>query len=234
MCPTIPLINPLYSIKLQGVQSQRGKGATFWIELFYPLAKPSEVEAAIKQEDSFSQPTFATTATIAEEERWPAVAFADDVKLPMLRGTVAHTYSSPSLLASSPTISMNSSLPTPSLLRMGSDIPLLEIRQSSDEDSPDRLSKVPEAPSSPVSLSIPESKSSPPAPAAGGSSSSDDDDGGPLVVLVVDDNFITRTTMARCVIPKSIDFSSNPNMPALVHFKNVAARFILPKMEKNV
>lgn len=169
----------------QGVHSRRGKGATFWIELHYPVANSSEIHAAKLQESRISAPAFATTATISNSsERWPAVAFAEDVKPPMLTGTVGHQRmsSSPDILPS--LLSTASPLPTPSLLRLESDIPLLEIRPRSDEkilDTPNEQ-KVP----------------GPLCPSTELKSSSEEDSGeGPLVVLVVDDNFTTRNVMAR-------------------------------------
>lgn len=121
------------------------------------------------QEDTYSPSTFATTATITEKERWPAVAFADDVKLPMLRG---NTYSP----------------------RMESNVLLQGVRSSdhsgigsdnADTDAPKRASP------SVSAIPLPHPTLAPLVPV------SDDEDDVSLVVLVVDDNLITRGTMAR-------------------------------------
>ncbi|KAJ3995246.1 hypothetical protein F5050DRAFT_1573979 [Lentinula boryana] len=190
-----------------GVHSRRGKGATFWIELFYPLAKPSEVQAALIQEDQLTTSAFATT--ISEEvQRWPVVAFADDVKPPMLSGAVSHQPANlpspplpPLFLSPPPQVLPSTSSPSvgspdasplrPSLSRLGSDTPLLEQQRVDEEINTGngKLRQVPEAPeSSTVAVSTPEIK--------------DDDDDSPLVVLVVDDNLITRSTMTRSLQKK--------------------------------
>ncbi|KAJ3980733.1 hypothetical protein F5890DRAFT_1557434 [Lentinula detonsa] len=186
-----------------GVHSRRGKGATFWIELFYPLAKPSEVQAAIIQEDQLTTSAFATT--ISEVQRWPVVAFADDVKPPMLSGAVSHQPANlpspplpplllsppPQMLPSTSSPAVDSPEPSPirtSLSRLGSDIPLLEQQRTNEEINTgnEKLREAPET--STVAVSTPEIK--------------DDDDDSPLVVLVVDDNLITRSTMTRSLQKK--------------------------------
>ncbi|KAJ3794332.1 hypothetical protein GGU11DRAFT_322793 [Lentinula aff. detonsa] len=189
-----------------GVHSRRGKGATFWIELFYPLAKPSEVQAAMIQEDQLTTSAFATN--ISEVQRWPVVAFADDVKPPMLSGAVSHQPANlpspplpPLLLAPPPQMLPSTSSPSfgspdasplgPSLSRLGSDAPLLEQQRVNEEINTGngKLHQVREAPeTSTVAVTTPENN--------------DDDDDSPLVVLVVDDNLITRSTMTRSLQKK--------------------------------
>ncbi|KAJ4464902.1 hypothetical protein C8J55DRAFT_493715 [Lentinula edodes] len=191
-----------------GVNSRRGKGATFWIELFYPLAKSSEIQAAILQEDRLTTPAFATAATIHEVQRWPVVAFAEDVKPPMLSGAVSHQPSNPLTpsppppplppLPPPPPPSFSFSPPSdasfiaPSLSRLGSDAPLLDEPRVSEgiNTGNEKLLQVQEIPkpSKAEVSAVPEDK--------------DIDDDGPLVVLVVDDNLITRSTMTRSLQKK--------------------------------
>lgn len=182
------------------MNSRRGKGATFWIELFYPLAKSSEIQAAILQEDRLTTPAFATAATIHEVQRWPVVAFAEDVKPPMLSGAVSHQPSNPlppspppPPLPPPPPPSFSFSPPSdasfiaPSLSRLGSDAPLLDNPRVSEgintgNEKLHQVQEIPKPSKAEVSI-VPENK--------------DIDDDGPLVVLVVDDNLITRSTMTR-------------------------------------
>ncbi|KAH7870098.1 uncharacterized protein C8R40DRAFT_666463 [Lentinula edodes] len=188
-----------------GVNSRRGKGATFWIELFYPLAKSSEIQAAILQEDRLTTSAFATAATIHEVQRWPVVAFAEDVKPPMLSGAVSHQPSHPlppsppppplppphppSFSFSPPS---DASFIAPSLSRLGSDAPLLDKPRVSEGTNTgnEKLHQIQETPkpSKAEVSAAPENK--------------DIDDDGPLVVLVVDDNLITRSTMTRSLQKK--------------------------------
>lgn len=151
------------------------------------------------QESTRSPPIFATavSSTIAEEARWPSVAFADDVKPPMLSGTVGHqlppviqpSSSLPPILPSPPSMmSHDSPLPAPSLLRLGSDAPLLD-KGGTDPDKHHQVREASESPRQDISLS--QSKST--------ALSVKYDDKRPLLVLVVDDNQITRNTMTRCV-----------------------------------
>ncbi|KAJ3826101.1 hypothetical protein F5880DRAFT_1476939 [Lentinula raphanica] len=194
-----------------GVQSRRGKGATFWIELFYPLAKPSEIQAALAQEDRTTPTASATAATISEVQRWPVVAFADDVKPPMLSGAGNYhpvdslppqSLSPPALLLPSTSSSPSAMTPAasssfgPSLSRLGSDAPLLEMGPMGEKvispvngDGTGKLKEVQKAPELSTS-------------GASAVAVDEDDDDSPLVVLVVDDNLITRSTMTRSLQKK--------------------------------
>ncbi|THU98020.1 hypothetical protein K435DRAFT_828505 [Dendrothele bispora CBS 962.96] len=95
-----------------GIRSHKGQGATFWVELSYPLATKSEIAKAMKS-NTTPEPAFATfnhhahrghspelsnSSQLSKAQpqqgfaahlnlgRWPTVAFSEDVKPPMLLG----------------------------------------------------------------------------------------------------------------------------------------------------
>ncbi|KAK7029538.1 hypothetical protein VNI00_014415 [Paramarasmius palmivorus] len=71
-----------------GVKSAKGKGATFWVELSYPIARKQSVQFGTDA-NSVPPPSSPPKAVpVDETERWPVVAFADDVKPPMLTGAI--------------------------------------------------------------------------------------------------------------------------------------------------
>ncbi|KAF5371180.1 hypothetical protein D9758_004219 [Tetrapyrgos nigripes] len=76
-------------------QGGKGEGATFWVELSYPLVTKSEIQKATQSapegfpsysafNHNFS--VYDPTAPIRNFPRWPVVAFAEDSKKPMLYG----------------------------------------------------------------------------------------------------------------------------------------------------
>ncbi|KAG7091392.1 hypothetical protein E1B28_010430 [Marasmius oreades] len=67
-----------------GVQSQRGRGATFWVELSYPIARMQDVEEGLKSCPSPS--SFPRAITADNTYHWPTGTFSEDLKNPMLAG----------------------------------------------------------------------------------------------------------------------------------------------------
>ncbi|KAF9262589.1 hypothetical protein L218DRAFT_929000 [Marasmius fiardii PR-910] len=154
-----------------GVQSQRGRGATFWVELSYPIAKLQEVEEGMK---SFSSPSsFHRISSTDSKNLWPMGAFAEDLNQPVLAG------------------SMNSS--SPPLQPPPAFTPLTEISETTVVNACDPMDPCPPeqlTTSPPLSLQsgisgdLHESS-----PGTGNNEA--------LLVLVVDDDPITRKMMSR-------------------------------------
>ncbi|ESK91463.1 histidine kinase [Moniliophthora roreri MCA 2997] len=73
-----------------GVRSARSKGAAFWVELSYPIARQRDLQILTDVNLTSSLPDFSPKPVpVDEAERWPTVAFAEDVKPPMITGAVA-------------------------------------------------------------------------------------------------------------------------------------------------
>ncbi|KAJ4471450.1 hypothetical protein J3R30DRAFT_3299322 [Lentinula aciculospora] len=170
-----------------GVHSRRGKGATFWIELFYPLATPSEVQAALLQEDRYITPPPMLTGAINHETANPFPSFPP----PLLPSSHPPLMPSPPPPSPTSAISPHPSIIGPSFSRLGSTAPSLEPQDVSEETGTGggKLQHVREA--------LETSRAEVPA-----SEIQKDEDDSPLVVLVVDDNLITRSTMTRSLQKK--------------------------------